>query len=86
MPAPSPISLSAPTAPRWSRFSRILQTLLDDLVRALALDVGDEADAAGVVLVPGSVQAVAGGDPSRCLVRSENVIDRHAAPPVWHEI
>ncbi|MCY1550175.1 hypothetical protein D9M68_864060 [compost metagenome] len=25
MPAPSPISLSAPTAPRWSRFSRIFR-------------------------------------------------------------
>ena len=50
MPAPSPISGSAPTAPRWSRFSRILRpcsTIACDFVPG---DVGDEADAAGVVL------------------------------------
>ena len=28
MPAPSPISASAPTAPRWSRFSRIFSALV----------------------------------------------------------
>ena len=35
-----------------------LQALLDDAVRLAALDVGDEADAAGVVLVGRAVQAV----------------------------
>ena len=58
MPAPSPISLSAPTAPRWSRFSRIFSAWLDDGVALLALDVGHEADAAGVVLVGARIQAV----------------------------
>ena len=34
-----------------------LQSLLDDRVRAAALDVDDEADAAGIVLVRGVVQS-----------------------------
>ena len=38
-----------------------LQPLLDDAVRLLALDVGDEADAAGIVLVARVVQAAGGG-------------------------
>ena len=38
-----------------------LQALLDDRVRLSALDVGDEADAAGVVLVDRTVQALALG-------------------------
>ena len=37
-----------------------LQTLLDDVVRARTLDVGDEADAAGIVLVARVVQAAGG--------------------------
>ena len=45
MPAPSPARGSAPTAPRCSRFTRIVERVLDDLVRLAALDVGDEADA-----------------------------------------
>ena len=32
------------------------EALLDDLVRRTSLDVGDEADSAGVMLVPGVVQ------------------------------
>ena len=39
-----------------------LQALLDDLVALLALDVGDEADAAGVVLVVRVVQTLRGGN------------------------
>jgi hypothetical protein len=35
-----------------------LNPLQDDVVRFLALDVGDEAHAAGVVLVAGIVQAL----------------------------
>src|SRR3972149_1204506 len=35
-----------------------LQPLGDDLVRALAADVGDEADAAGIVLLRGVVEAL----------------------------
>src|SRR5262252_9305914 len=38
-----------------------LQTLLDDLVRPLALDVGDEADSASVMLVCGAVQTLSRG-------------------------
>ncbi len=44
-----------------------LQALLDDLVAFLALDVSDEADAAGVVFVLRVVQTLRGGN------RSESV-------------
>jgi hypothetical protein len=37
------------------------QTLLDDRVRLFTLDVGDEADAAGVMLVGFAIQAVGFG-------------------------
>ena len=50
MPAPSPTSGSAPTAPRCSRFSRIggrSRRCVWDFARA---EVDDEADAAGIVL------------------------------------
>ena len=52
MPAPSPVSGSQPHAPRCVRLRRTVEPLLDDVVRALALHVDDEADAARVVLVP----------------------------------
>ena len=48
MPAPSPISLSAPTAPRWSRFSRIFRPCWM-MAWLFALDVRHEADATGVM-------------------------------------
>ena len=51
MPAPSPCSGSAPVAPRWVRFLRIDSPCVMIAWRLLALDVGDEAEAAGVVLV-----------------------------------
>ena len=57
MPAPSPVSGSEPAAPRCSRLTSSVEGVADDGVRALALDVGDEADAAGIVLVGGAVQA-----------------------------
>ena len=50
MPAPSPVSGSQPQAPRCVEVRRTVEALLDDVVRALAVDVDDEADAAGVVL------------------------------------
>ncbi|WDT80093.1 MAG: hypothetical protein MPW14_23795 [Candidatus Manganitrophus sp.] len=50
MPAPSPVQGSQPTAPRWSRFSSDLQPIVNDVVGTAALDVGQEADAAGIVL------------------------------------
>ena len=45
-----------------------LQPLLNDLVAFLALDVGDEADAAGVMLVLRVVQTLRGGDRRRRLL------------------
>ncbi len=39
-----------------------LQTLLDDLVAFLALDVGNEADATGIVLVGWVIHALCGGN------------------------
>jgi hypothetical protein len=62
MPAPSPVSGSAPQAARCeSRFRISRPFSLHDVARFLALDVGDEADAAGVVLGGGVVEAVLGG-------------------------
>ena len=57
MPAPSPVLASQPQAPRCAQVHQHLQRLLDDRVRAPALDVHDEADAAGVVLVERIVEA-----------------------------
>ena len=59
MPAPSPCSGSAPVAPRCVRFFENREPLRDDRVALLALDVGDEAQAARVVLVRGVVQTLA---------------------------
>ena len=50
MPAPSPISGSAPTAPRCSRFSRIRRPFWTIWCDFSLLQVDDEADAAGIVL------------------------------------
>ena len=61
MPAPSPVLTSQPQAPRCSRLMSTCSALRDDAVRLAALDVDDEADAAGVVLVGGVVQAGSGG-------------------------
>ena len=58
MPAPSPLSASQPHAPRWFMFSSICSASETICVRRLALDVADEADAAGVVLETGIVQAL----------------------------
>ena len=58
MPAPSPARGSAPTAPRCSRLQQDGERVLDDLVRLAALDVGDEADAAGILVERGIVEAL----------------------------
>ena len=60
MPAPSPVLASQPQAPRCSQVDEHLEGLPDDRVRAAALDVDDEADAAGVVLVARVVEASGG--------------------------
>jgi len=52
------MSLSAPTA--VVDVLQDLERLGDDVVPLLALDVGHEAQAAGVVLVCGGIQAVLG--------------------------
>ena len=57
MPAPSPARGSAPTAPRCSRLTQDRQRVFDDLMRLAALDVGDEADAAGILVERGIVEA-----------------------------
>ena len=48
-----------------------LQALLDDVVRLDALDVGDEAHAAGIVLARRVVQAVGGGVGERQIVTGQ---------------
>ena len=69
MPAPSPVFASQPQAPRCSQVDEDLQRLPDDRVRAPALDVDDEADAAGVVLVARVVEAVGRKVAVRCGTR-----------------
>ena len=58
MPQPSPALGSAPTAPRWSRLSRICRPIAHEFVRLGVVHVGDEADAAGVMLVAGIIKAL----------------------------
>ncbi len=60
MPQPSPIFGSAPTAPRWSRFFRIARPCSTMAWRLAVLHVGDEADAAGILLACGIVEALRG--------------------------
>ena len=55
-PAPSPVFVSQPHAPRWRRLMTISKRLLHDTVRAAALDVDDEPDAARIVLLARVVQ------------------------------
>ena len=57
MPAPSPVSFSAPRAPRWSRLLEDLDALPDDLVGPDVVEIGDEPDATGVVLEAGIVES-----------------------------
>ena len=56
MPAPSPVSASAPVAPRCSRLHSAPMPMRHQLAAAHAVDVGDERDATGVVFEPGVVQ------------------------------
>jgi hypothetical protein len=57
MPAPSPISVGADGAP-VVEVLQDLQALLDDRVALVALDMGDKADAAGIVFVGRIVQTL----------------------------
>ena len=56
MPAPSPVLASQPHAPRCARLISTWSACCTMRVRLAALDVDDEADAAGVVLVARVVQ------------------------------
>ena len=56
MPAPSPVSASAPVAPRCSRLRQRAEAGAHEIVAAHAVHVGDERDAAGVVLESGVVE------------------------------
>jgi hypothetical protein len=60
MPAPSPVLISLPQAPRWSRLRQDLEavaTIWCDLRPCMS---DDEADAAGIVLKPRIVEALLG--------------------------
>ena len=61
-PAPSPVFFSLPVAPAVLEVREDLERLPDDVVRARALHVDDEAEAAGVVLEGGVVEALARGE------------------------
>ena len=56
MPAPSPVFDLAPARAPVEQVDEQLQRLADDAVGLLTLDVDDEADPAGVVLVPRIVE------------------------------
>ena len=58
MPAPSPVSGSAPVAPRWSRLVSAVSAVSTSWRLATPLQMGDERDAARVVLEAWVVQAV----------------------------
>ena len=60
IPAPSPLSGSAPVAPRWPRLTRARIGELDDVVIALAGGRGHERDPASVVLEPRIAKIAAG--------------------------
>ncbi len=58
------------------------QRILDDLVRLAALDVGDEADAAGILVERGIVEAVASGSAGIGAVAIEQArVDAATASP-----
>ncbi len=58
MPAPSPVSGVAAAGAAVREVIENRQPLLDDVVRALAADVGDETNAAGIVLEKRIVQSL----------------------------
>ena len=59
------MSLSAPTAPRWSRL-QIFSARGHDGMRLLSLDVRHETDAAGIVLGGREIQAPLRDGGARC--------------------
>ena len=58
IPAPSPVSASAPSAPRCSMLASAAQAPPDGLVRRDAVETGHQRDPAAVVLVSGVVKAL----------------------------
>ena len=61
IPAPSPLSSSAPTAPRWSRLSSAVVPGVDDVPAGRATQRGDERETARVVLGGRVVQPCGNG-------------------------
>src|SRR5690606_33983155 len=63
------------------------QAVLDDLVRFSVVDVRDEADATGIVLVTGVIEALRGGEPCHVPGRhSAGVVPllrHHLHPSTW---
>ena len=58
MPAPSPAMRIGADGPAMLKVEQHLKAVLDDLVALLALDVGDKAKAARVVLLGGLIKAL----------------------------
>ena len=55
MPAPSPVLLSAPSAPRVHHVFEYLETVFDNVVGLIPLDIDNQSDAARVAFVIGIV-------------------------------
>jgi hypothetical protein len=60
-PAPSPVSGIAAAGAAMRQVDQNLDALDDDVVRPLALEVGNEADSAGIVLLARVVEALRWG-------------------------
>ncbi len=58
-PAPSPVSGIAAASAAMRQIDQNLNALDDDVVRFVTVDVGNEADAAGIVLIAGVVETLA---------------------------
>ena len=82
MPAPSPVFASRPAGAAVLQVDQHLETPLDDRVRPAALDVHDEADAAGVVLEARVIQALGLRGHERSLLGHENVLGAQCLSPM----
>ena len=79
MPAPSPARGSAPTAPRCSRLQRMASASCTILCDFAALDIGNEADAAGILLGRRIIKSLRLDRPCRCalLVHADRAFCAH---------
>ena len=83
IPAPSPVSGSAPVAPRWSRLVSAVERRIDELAAGDALQVGDERHTARVVLEAGVVEAVTLRCPARDVLHSVVVLVHESRWSAW---